>query len=67
LCYTTYWQIFQAMNLYFHTKKDRCETCKRFWNLDHVEQNKAAENFQEHHQKAEKIINIKDALKHKND
>lgn len=68
LSYTTYWQIFQSMNLSFHCpSKDRCETCAKFQNLNIEEQEKEAEKFQEHRQKAEKICDIKTTLKQEND
>ena len=55
LCYTTYWTVFQSMNISFHCpKKDRCETCERYRNLELQEQEEA-ESFQLHCQKAEKF------------
>jgi len=68
LCYTTYWQVFQSMNISFHsTKKDRCETCKRYQNLDTDMQKDEAEIYQKHRQKANKIREIKNNLKQEND
>ena len=63
LCYTTYLTVFQSMNISFHCpKKDRCETCERYRNLELQEQQEG-ENFQLHHQKAENICEIKQKLK----
>ena len=68
LCYTTYWAVFQSMNISFHSpKKDRCETCERYQNLELQEQQEEAKNFQLHRQKAEKIREIKQKLKQDND
>ena len=52
------------MNLSFHCpKKDRCETCERFHNIDAEEQEAEAEMFHEHRKRATKIREIKTALK----
>ena len=68
LCYTTYWTVFQSMNISLHCpKKDRCETCERYQNLELQEKQEEAENFQLHRQKAEKIREIKQKLKQGND
>ena len=68
LCCTTYWTVFQLMNITFHCpKKDRCETCERYRNLELQEQQEEAESFQLHRQKAEKIREIKQKLKQSND
>ena len=62
LSYSTYRQIFQSMNVSFYCpKKDRCETCERFHNIDPEEQAEA-EMFQEHRKRATKIREIKTAL-----
>ena len=67
LCYTTYWTVFQSMNISFHCpKKDRCETWERYQNIEWQEQEEA-ESFQLHRQKAEKIHEIKQKLKQGND
>ena len=64
LCDTTYWTVFPSINISFHCrKKDRCETCERYQNLELQEQEEEAESVQLHHQKAEKIRKIKQKLK----
>ncbi|XP_036365422.1 uncharacterized protein LOC115219916 [Octopus sinensis] len=67
LSYTIYWQTFQSMNLSFHCpQKDRCETCEKFRNLNIEEQEKEAEKFEVHCEKAEENCEIKTTLKQEN-